>query len=320
MTTRFAFAAFTLALACTLALAQDAASAPPAAQPLGASDAAQPSTQPQATVPDLPGDDCDLAAAVALADSIIVAKAADIDSAKQTIESREGTFGLAHLSVSRWLKGQANDKPVAYLPVVTADDADPPRVAVNATVVMFLARDGESPILFKALAADDRTIASIADLIKTPPPAQPAGTLGCDILISDPPAIMAGTLLAALALTNNGDQPIRICVAGSPVNGVITDANNKITGSDVRFEADKFNAAPPPDYEMARQIVTIPAKRTFRLAVGYAVPETGPLTLTGHFSVSQSLADKLNLWQGSIDAKPHAIVIPAPQPPQPPQP
>lgn len=299
MLIRFAAAFLSLALACTIALAQDAA-------------------QPAATQPDLPGQDCDLRAAVALADSIVVAKAADIDSTAKTMQNREGNFGWANLSVTQWLKGHALDAPAAFLPIATADDANPPRVAVNVPVIMFIARDGSSPILFKALAADDATIAAVADLIKMPPAAEPASALRCDIVVSNPPASQDGTLLAALELTNSSDDPIRICFAGSPANDLIVDDKHNITGSDIRFEAAKFKAAAPSDYELARQIVTIPAKQSFLVPVGYTVPETGAITLTGHFTIPQSLADKLNLWPGALDAPPHTVFLkPATEPAQP---
>ena len=291
----FASAFASCALACSIALAQ-----------------------PAATQPILPGEDCDLRAAVALADSVVIAKPADIDPAGKTLQNREGTFGLTELSVSRWLKGKPSDSPAVFLPVVTPDDADPPRIAPNTTVIMFIGHDGSSPVLFKALPADDTAVAAIADLIKNPAAAEPAAPLRCDIVVSDPPAHMEGTLLAALELTNTSDQPIRICFAGSPANDLILDANHNITGSDIRVEAAKFKAAPPPDYELARQIVTIPAKQSFLVPVGYTVPENGAITLTGHFTIPQSLADKLNLWPGTLDAPPHTVFLkPLTEPVQP---
>jgi hypothetical protein len=303
MINRLVAAGLILTAFCTIAFAQTTAD-PPAAD------------QAASTQPDLPGADCDLRAAVALADSIVIAKTTDVDSINKTMDSREGKLGWAHLAVSSWLKGQVNNAAAAFVPVATTDDADIPRVPANSAAIMFLGHSGSSTILFKALADDDKTVAAINDLIKSPAPAPAAAPLRCDIVVSDPPANMAGTLLAALALTNTGDDPIRICVAGNSSNALTTDANQTITGSDVHFEAAKFRAAAPPDYELSRQIVTIRGKQTFLLAVGYAVPANGAITLTGHFSIPQELADKLDLWQGAIDAPPHTVFlnVPATQP------
>ena len=267
-----------------------------------------------------PGAEIDLRTATALADQIIVGTISRVGPSRPC----SGT-GMQYADVTvdaeQSLKG---DNPAQITCIVGTPDETaegkklpPQHLPTSGRYILFVSKerqDGDVRYGFKLEPATPEAIAQVNGYFSQLPTTRQIereisqattrpGDLIAEIIV--PEKIPPGdSLKAKLRLTNHSSAPIRICTLGQWWRGF--DAGTRL--SEAHLTAGRFMSVTPPAVEFAKCIHAIDPEKSFDIPIDFFIGEgLGQVRLTAQYTAMADIAQKLDIWAGSVSSGPITV-------------
>jgi hypothetical protein len=137
-----------------------------------------------------------------------------------------------------------------------------------------------------------------------------ASGLSCAISVPSPADKSKQLIPANLILTNNANEPIRVCTLCMAWRGSSQGALS------VFMDPEHWKSGPPTFEQFAQNVETVAPGKS--VSIPFEIVNTDPwmrtqrgadstIEITAHYAVEKAFAKKLNIWHGRIEAKKFTI-------------